>query len=383
MARILLVNQHTVPVFTDVVNAFASGSHEIVLFTGHIEEGAHPVDARVKIVRSVRYNRGNSFSRLFTWLAFTVHYAAYLLFSRKPYRILVVTNPPLAPLITSFISRIRKINFAFLVYDLYPNAFVQAGLLNETNVIYRWWQRVNMRVFANASAIFTLSDSMKEACKPYLQGDDQKVKVVFNWADTEYIRPVIKNENEFIQKYGLTGKKIVLYSGNMGLTHDLESLVYAAEILKGEKSFVFVFIGDGGKRKRLENLTQQLQLTDVIFLPYQDKRDFPLAMAAADIGVVTLGQGAEGISVPSKTYINFAAGCAILAIAPEKSELSRLIRAHSAGVVCEPANPKGVAEAIRTILGNEQVLNSYRTNSLAAAQAYTPANARKYVAALA
>jgi glycosyltransferase involved in cell wall biosynthesis len=380
--RILLVNQHTVPIFTDVVNAFAASGNDITLFTGHIEEGAHPVDSRVSIIRSIRYNRGSSLSRLFTWLAFTIHYAAHLLFSRKFDSILVVTNPPLAPLITSYITRLRKTPFAVLIYDLYPNAFVQAGLLRESSLIYKWWQRVNGTVFRNAFAIFTLSDSMKAACKPYV-ADEDKIKVVYNWADTAYIHPISKTENAFILKHSWVGKRIVMYSGNMGLTHDLESLVHAAHQLEAERDLLFVFIGDGGKRKRLEELKNELRLSNVVFLPYQDSINFPLAMAAADIGVVTLGLGAEGISVPSKTYINFAAGCAVLAIAPTKSELSRLIEAHHAGITCEPGNAKQVAESIRSMLGDKQLLEMYRRNSLAAAQLYTPANAHKYVTELA
>lgn len=121
------------------------------------------------------------------------------------------------------------------------------------------------------------------------------------------------------------------------------------------------------------------KLDNVLFFPYQDAIDFPHAMASADIGVVTLGRGAEGISVPSKTYINLAAGLCLLAIAPKTSELSRLIETHQAGIICEPGNAMGVAEAIGSLLTNETLLKNYKANALKASSHYTSANAMLYV----
>lgn len=375
----LLVNQHTVPVFIDVVNAFAEKHPATILFTGYIEEGGKPVSKNVKVVKSFPYRRATSFARLSSWILFSAHYFFYLLLKwRKPGKILVVSNPPVAPMITGLISRVRNIPFFILIFDLYPDALAQAGFIGEKSLIYRLWEKFNLRTFKKAEKVFTLSDSMRDAVLKYLP-DGKSVKVIHNWADLSYIRPVDKAKNPFLERHGLYGKKIVLYSGNMGLTHDLESLVGAAEILRSEDDIAFIFIGDGGKKTLLQNMVSTMKLKNVIFLPYQDSTDFPLAMAAADIGVVTLGKGAEGISVPSKTYINLAAGLCLLAIAPAKSELSRLILAHKAGVICEPGDAAGVAQAISRLLSDEKLLEHYKAGALDASLKFTSENAHQYV----
>lgn len=377
--RILLVNQHTVPIFIDVANAFAETDCEIILFTGHIEAGGKPLSGGIKVVSSIRYNRKSSLTRMLTWLIFSMHYFFYLMLCRRPDRVLVVTNPPLAPFVTAFVSRWRGFAYYILLYDLYPEAFVQAGLMKAQDLLFRTWQNINRWMFNKATSIFTLSESMKNASLIYNQNSPAKIKVIHNWVDTEYIQPIAKADNPFVKLHNLEKKLVVLYSGNMGLTHDLESVINAAEILKNDHEIIFIMIGDGGKRPLLEKLMLTKGLTNVLFLPYQDSENFPLAMAAADVGVVTLGVGAEGISVPSKTYINMAAGVCILAIAPVNSELSRLIEEHQAGIICAPGNAQSVAHSLKNLLSNPSVLNQYRKNALEAAQHYTPENAKYYI----
>lgn len=376
---VLLVNQHTVPVFTDVINAFADTEEETILFSGHVEAGGQKLSNRVRWVRSFKYNRKTPLTRLLSWLLFSAHYVFFLLGAKKPARILVVTNPPAAPLVTAFIARFRRIPFYILVFDLYPEALAQAGFLQQESRLFQLWKKVNPWFLKKAEKVFTLSESMKDALSPYMPGHTEKIKVIHNWADVNYIRPVPKKSNVFLQRNNLLQKKIVLYSGNMGLTHDLESLVGAAEILRSEKDILFVLIGEGGKKKLLEKMASSKDLDNVIFLPYQDSQNFPLAMAGADIGVVTLGKGGEGISVPSKTYANLAAGLCLLAIAPENSELSRLVQNHHAGIICVPGDVSGVAEKIKRLFSDEALLRQYKMNALKASVNFTSENARRYV----
>jgi glycosyltransferase involved in cell wall biosynthesis len=376
---VLLVNQHTVPIFVDIVNAFATSGERTILFTGHIELGGVPLSKDVRIIKSVAYNRRSAITRLTTWLFFSLHYFLHLLFTSRPNKILVVTNPPFAPFVTAWVSRLRKFSFSILLYDLYPEAVSQAGLMSGDHWIVRRWKKMNPSLFEAAKKVFTLSESMKNAALPYI-ASPQKIRVIHNWADTNYIHPIPRSKNPFVMEHGLTDKFVVLYAGNMGLTHDLESLVDAASIISQQRNdIIFLLVGDGGKRTLLEKYSAEKGISSVKFLPFQDTQMFPMVMASADIGVVTLGEGAEGISVPSKTYINLAAGVAILTIAPANSELNRIVVEHQVGIVCEPNHPEQVASAIIRLKENRILLDGYKQKSLDAAQKFTPANAVSYV----
>lgn len=375
---VLLVNQHTVPIFSDIVNAFAQRGRKPTLFTGHIERGGQALSRQVAVKKSIRYSRGSSVSRFFSWIVFTIHYTFYLIVCRKPELVLVTTNPPLAPIITAWVSRLRKIPFYIVLYDLYPEALFQAGIVRERNVIFKIWARLNQQVFMRAHRIITLSESMRLAAGKYLRSGE-KIHVISNWADTSFVHPVPKASNSFVRAHALMNKFVVLYSGNMGLTHDLESLVEAAARVQDLREVMFLLIGDGGKRRVLEQLVAKRKLENVVFLPYQDENNFPLAMASADVGVITLGIGAEGISVPSKTYINLAAGLCLLTIAPSSSELNRIVTEHEAGFVCEPGRPDEIEKIIRLLVNDRRLLAYHKKRALEASGFFTSEKAFEYV----
>lgn len=374
---VLLVNQHSVPVFVDVVNAFADAGQETRLFTGYTEVGRVPLAQGVRTTKSFGYNRTSTVLRLTSWMLFSVHYFFYLLFCKKPSCILVVTNPPLTSFVTALLSGIRNVPFYVVVFDLYPEAAQIAGKLREDTRVYRAWQRINRWAFAKAKGLITLSASMKLAATKYC--DPQKISIIFNWADGEYLKPIDKAANSFISTLGLEGKFVVMYSGNMGATHDLESLVNAAAILRSDTQVRFVLIGDGEKRRALEAIAINKNLDNITFLKFQEPDVFRLAMAAADVGIVTLGTGAEGISVPSKTYSNMAAGAAIIAISPPNSELNRIVEEYSVGYIVAPGQPEKLAAYIRDLASNPELLNRFKSNSRSASMSYTSANAREYV----
>ncbi|HMJ67975.1 MAG TPA: glycosyltransferase family 4 protein [Cyclobacteriaceae bacterium] len=374
---ILLVNQHSVPLFVDVANSFTERNQEIRLFTGYVETGRTPLSKKVKVIKSIAYNRRSKTTRAFSWMIFSVHYFFYLIFCKKPAAIVAVTNPPLSPFITALVAGIRKIPFHITVFDLYPDALMQSGISSSESPIYRAWQKNNRWVFRKPDTIITLSHSMKNAIAAY--AEPGKIKVINNWADTEYIRPIDKRTNAFVSEHRLTDKLVVMYAGNMGFTHDLESLLEAAGLLIADKRITFVLIGDGAKRKKLEEIKQKKQLSNVVMLPFQEGDNFPLAMAAGDIGIVTLGSGGEGISVPSKTYVNMAAGLAIIAISPPDSELNRIISHYEIGYVVSPGESQKLASMIRGLADAPDILQQFKTRSRAASSGFTSANANAYV----
>jgi len=373
----LIVNQHVVPIAVDVANAFAVSGKHVTLFTGYIETGGNPLHPAIKVVRSVTYRRQSTLTRLWTWFAFSIHYLFFLLLRRGSEPVLVVTNPPVAPIITYWVSRVRAFTYFVQVYDLYPEALVQAGFIKADSLFGRWWRSVNRRVFNNAVRVFTLSESMHNALLAY--ASTPRIKVIHNWVDADFIQPIPRDQNRFLLERGWNDKTIVLYAGNMGLTHDLESIVDAARMLRNHTNLLFLFVGDGGKKQKLVEMVRKDGLNNVIFLPYQSSKEFPLVLAAADIGVVTLGTGGEGISVPSKTYSAMAAGTCLLIIAPQESELTRLVINHKAGIAVPPGRPEELAFQIESLVSSPESLRTYQDASRKASLLFSPKNAFLYV----
>lgn len=86
---------------------------------------------------------------------------------------------------------------------------------------------------------------------------ERRISVIHNWADGDTIVPRKKEENWFCRKHGLTSGLVIMYSGNMGATHDLESVVIAAKRLHDVTDTKFIFIGDGAKRDKIAQMADR------------------------------------------------------------------------------------------------------------------------------
>jgi len=136
-----------------------------------------------------------------------------------------------------------------------------------------------------------------------------------------------------------------MHSGNVGLSQDLDTLLDAAAILQDEP-VVFVIVGDGASKSRLEQRGVDLGLMNLRFLPYQDKGDLSESLGAADVHIVTLKRGLAGYIVPSKVYGILAAGKPFIAAVDDWSEPALIIREHACGLRIEPGDPDALAKAV-------------------------------------
>jgi len=376
--KITLLNQVTGPLFIDIANEYAKTYNEVILVTGILEPTYAKLNDKVKVVYKTAYKRNKSYFRILTWLLFFVETYCYFFFRKhvEGEEALIVTNPPILPFLGSNFFPKRKIKFNVLVYDIYPDALSNFNYLKKTSLIFKYWDQKNRTSYKNAERIITISSVMKEViCRNI---DEQKVEIIYPWVDTSFIRPIQKEKNWFIEKNNLSTKKVILYSGNMGETHDLLTpLKVAKELSETHKNFHFLFIGDGVQKKRLMDYTIEHNVKNVTFLPYQDASVLPFSFAAADFSIVSLGTGAEGLSVPSKTFYSLAAGAAIIAISEKGSEIEQLISKNNCGISIEPNKVNLMKEFL--INTSELDLEKKKINARSLSKQFTVNNVKCFV----
>ena len=99
-----------------------------------------------------------------------------------------------------------------------------------------------------------------------------RIHVIPNWCDDETIRPASETENPLRRAWGLEGKFVVGYSGNLGRAHEFETILDAARRLWDETRIIFVVIGGGHMIEEFSRQAKQLHLDRHFrFLPYQDQ----------------------------------------------------------------------------------------------------------------
>ena len=315
-------------------------------------------------VSATKFNKNIMIGRLSNFLSYFISVSFKLLFSKNKYPLLIVSNPPFLPLLGFLLKKIKNQRYIYLVHDIYPDIAIRLGYLKKNSIIVKIWNQIHYRILKKAGEIIVLGDFMVEKLKEkYPDLDNNKIKIIHNWADEKKILPIKKEENWFVKKYHLSNKIVILYSGNIGLFQDLKSIIKTAERLKNHDDILFLFIGDGGGLKELKRIAKENNLTNVKFLPYQLKKDLSYSLSAADISIVTMEKGIEGLAVPSKLYGILASGRAVLGIVGKNCEVADVIKDAKCGFRIDQGDVNKLVEQIKYIYNNPQALENMGKNS--------------------
>ena len=316
----------------------------------------------IRRVRSTQLDKNSRLGRIVNAVTFFAAVALRLLAAPRDRTYLVVTNPPFLAWAMLLVRPLRRHRFVYLIHDIYPDVAVRLGVLRAGSPavrLWKWLDRVSCRA---AERVIVLGRDMRDV----LRGKgvpEEKLRIIENWADGDAIRPLPRSENPFIREHGLAGKFVVMYSGNMGLLHDLESIVGAAARLRERTEMRFVFIGGGGKLPAVRRLVDQHRLDNVLLLPYQPREALGYTLTAADVSLVSLAAGNEGLAVPSKLYGIMAAGSPVVANVPEACEVARVLVEAECGLVVPVGDPKALAGAIARYLDDPELRRRHGSNA--------------------
>ena len=368
-APVLVLNQMAGPIARELAEAIAE-RQPCVLFTGHpdtIQKLEGTPRAGLSVRRGPTYGRSGYVARVASWTKYTAAAFIWLVGQPRGTRVVVFTNPPLLIPLAWLLRLLRGHRYAVVVHDIYPDVLTAMGVLRQGGFIARAWRFVNRIGLRGARAVVTLGDVMAGVVDAQYAGNaGARTTVVYPWVDVERIRPVPKAVNPFAQRHGQVGRTTFLYSGNMGASHDLRTMLEAANRLRERRDAHFLFVGDGAQAGRVRDASHRLP--NVTVLPWQPESDLPFSLTAGDVALVALERGMEGLAVPSKTVYALAAGSAVVALAHGDSELRRWLTRDDCGLVIEPGDADALTSALEQLLDDPSRLARMRTNARRAAE---------------
>jgi hypothetical protein len=370
--QIVFVNQSSGYLMIDIVNEFKNDYEERVLITGFLNPRNNNVDAAVKIEKTVPYTRTSFIKRITSWsLAFLK--ALWLI--KTKYRkadLFLVSNPPFTTFIPLFCSNPYKL----LIYDIYPDALVEFNYIQEESLITKLWQKINKKVFDKAQMVYTLTEGMKNRILAYT--DEKNIKIVPIWTDNEFLTSIAKSVNPFTKQHQWQDKFVVMYSGNLGKSHPVEILVDLAKACTNTKIH-FVIIGGGDKYAMIEQLIARTKISNISIMPWLPTEQIPQSMSAADVGVVTLGNEAIDLSIPSKTFNILSVAKPILAICARESSLAKLTHDNYCGKSFTPFEKDSILNYLDELCNNQEIYNFHSKNSAKTSLLFTKENAKMFL----
>jgi colanic acid biosynthesis glycosyl transferase WcaI len=379
--RILVVSQYYPPedvgaavYLSQLTHDLAAGGHRVTMLTGfpnypgrRIFKGyrkrlyqRETIDG-IEVVRTWLYaNPSESYgSRALNWGTFCLSsFAGGILAGARPDVVLAIL-PPLPLGVTSILlAGLKRARVVCAVEDIYPLIAVELGIL-KSRLLIRFFSRMERWVYRHSDGLVAISEGFRRHLVEE-GADPSRTSVVPNWADAEAIRPSDRM-TPFRRELHLDGQFLVLYSGSLSHNSSVEALVAAATEL-GSYPITILVVGDGVRRKSLEEQARGAGLRNVVFVPFQPLSRYPEVLASADISVVTLNTPATLASVPSKIFKQMAAGRPILAITEPGNELDRMVAAHRMGVRASPRDPSAVAGAILALFKDPDRLREMGAN---------------------
>lgn len=304
-------------------------------------------------LRSTRFHKERLSLRVVNWVSFLVFVTATLLWRRPNGAVLALSNPPILPFAAWIHKRITGTPYVYLIHDMYPDAPVALGVLDGDGLVARIWERAIRSVYGDADRIVVLGDSMKKRLVDKM-GDDpdfdpEKITVIPNWADGDEIRPMPKEKNPFAAEHGTRERFTLVYSGNIGRYHELETAISAVARLESDPDrpdIQMLVIGEGARKEEHIERVERDDIENVRFLPFQPAERLPETLTCGDASLVGIVPEMEGFCVSSKLYSSLAAGMPVLAVVGEGDEVARVIRDCDCGFRIEPGDVSGAVEVL-------------------------------------
>lgn len=382
--NLLLINQYFPPdtsataKVADRLARFLAQKHRVTVLAGrpsYAPTELHPyylrrteaITPNLSVIRvgSSGYHRGRMRQRVWNYLSFMALALPQALTVQADV-IVAMTDPPLAGLLGAAVARLRQKPFVYYLQDLHPDMALVSGMVQPSGWV-NGWERLHRWTLQQATRIIVLGEDMKSlvAAKGI---DPDRVEVVRTGADLPAELP--PPDNPVSREIRGNFNFVMIHAGNLGFYGAWETLIAAVKLLD-DPAIGLIFIGDGAAKTRLEALAGHNPR--IRFLPFRPAADIPYVLAAADIHIVTIRQGAEGVIVPSKLYPILAAGKPVLAVAPAASDAARLITRHHCGLAVSPTDPAALAVAITQLACNRAQLLEMGRNARLTAQTYNQA----------
>lgn len=322
----------------------------------------HPGIRLIRLPSLFMVQRG-ALTRIGIILSYVLSAMFYTLFSRGADLNVFLSQPPMFSCWGFVLKLIRRQPYCCVVMDVYPDVYVQDGLLKENSLACRILRRLTRLAWRNAAAVVVIGRCMRELVKNAGVETD-RIHVIPNWTNEANICPAPGTRSSLRGSEGLENQFVVLYSGNLGVSHFFDDVLEVARRLKTVKDLRFVFIGEGLRWREIEEGVAKHGLENVLLLPLQPAEKLADSLCLGDVHFICLRPGFDGLVVPSKAYSALAVGRPIIYQGSDTGEIARMIEEERIGAVVSQHDPLGLEKAILGYFGDRSLVDEQGRRAL-------------------
>ena len=269
--------------------------------------------------------------------------------------IYLASTPPIQGVLGGLLKKMKKVPFVYNLQDIVPDSLAGTGLAKKGGLLWKIGRVIENFTYRNADKIIVISEDFKRNIMA--KGvPEEKIVVVYNWVDEEAVKHVAREDNKLFDAYGLDRSKFyITYSGNIGLTQNMDMLLEVAKELEmAEPEIQFVLIGEGAYKKRVQEIIAEKNICNVTLLPFQPYEDISHVFSLGDVGLVISKPGVGENSVPSKTWSILSASRPVLANFDE-NELKSIVTENQCGIFTKAGDKEAFKQAILRLYENREL----------------------------
>ncbi|PCI98578.1 MAG: glycosyltransferase WbuB [Alphaproteobacteria bacterium] len=367
-------------VLQDLAVSFAREGWHVTVISSGPKAGEERQDG-VRILR-VKGAVRPSGARAYFWIWFKMLLLALRLKGR--HILVTMTDPPLLILVGQFVAKLKRSRHINWCQDLYPDVMPALGFRMPV-LLMRWFRRLRIKAMKRCDKVIVCGRCMVKHLTQ--EGvDAQKIAMVANWPDMEltdpemvdvtgvpYQEPDSDIVRPFEKQVKAESRFRVLYAGNMGLAHPIETILAAAEIFEEQGSDIeFVFVGDGARFDYIAAVRSEKCLDNIRLLPFQPVSRLREIMESGDVHLITMKEDAAGLVVPCKLYSALAVARPSIFVGPVQSEVAKVIRDFSTGLVVATDDVDNLVNAIKHFRESGEAWFEAHRGAVQAREVFTP-----------
>ena len=280
------------------------------------------------LIFSTRISKFNFINKIFFF------YKLISNLKRNSYKkILLLTDPPLIIFTAPIIKKIlTKSEIIYWTMDLYPEALKESKLIPD--ILFKVLKKMKNYSLKSVDKIISLGDCQIKRLEHYSNFKSISKIIIHPW-DYRKLTMDKKKISPFILKYPYFNKKVILYAGNIGRAHSIDTIIELIKYCEINKKndYFFLFACSGLKKKIL--IKHTINYSNTMISEYFSDIDTPLALGLAYCNLITLEDNWSGVVVPSKLFGIINCGRPVIFVGPKNSTISKIIKSQNLGLTFE------------------------------------------------
>ena len=272
------------------------------------------------------------------------------------------STPPIQGLLGSLLKIFRNIPFVYCLQDIFPDSLAGTSLAKKGGLLWKIGRVIEDFTYKHADKIIVISEDFKNNIMAKGVPED-KIVVVYNWVDQNAVVDIPREKNKLFDKYNIDREKFYIeYSGNIGLTQNMDMLLEVMKELKTTHPDIgLVLVGEGAYKAQVEEIVKRDELTNVTMIPFQPYEDISHVFSLGDAGLVISKPGVGANSVPSKTWSIMSASRPVLANFDE-NELKDILAGNECGIFTKAGDKEAFKQSVIKLYENRDLCKKYGTN---------------------